>query len=133
MNTFVFDINELQPSQLYISEAKLESVRLQWDAEVMLPLPVRDLDGRWVLTDGHTRALEAWLRGIRQITVWRDEDDLDWEAYRICVGWCVAEGIHSPADLVGRIIPHERYQTLWIDRCGQMQASLEAMRSLPNG
>lgn len=126
---FSIPVTALQPSQLYISAAKLQAVRMAWQHTDLFPLPVKWMIDRWMLTDGHTRAFEAWRTGQASIMVQVDEDDLDWEAYKICLGWCIAEGIRSVADLAGRILPEEDYSRLWHDRCARMQADLEAGRN----
>jgi len=114
---------DLQPSQLFISETKLAAVRKKWRATDLIPLPVKELDGKIVLTDGHTRACQAWLSGEKEIPVRWDQDDLDWDAYRIYVGWCLQEGILNIADLAKRVIPQDRYEVLWIQRCAALNLS----------
>jgi len=49
----------VQPSQLFISSAKLAQVQAWWwprRIEKLSPIPVVRLDGIIVATDGHTRA-----------------------------------------------------------------------------
>lgn len=125
--TFSIALADLQPSQLMISAAKLE--RVGASLLELEPLPVRRLAGRLVLTDGHTRALAAHREGREEIAVFWDEDDLDWELYEICVGWCLAEGVHCISDLADRIVPHEDHRRLWIDRCRAEAARLEEERA----
>jgi len=81
------------------------------------PVPIKDLSGDRVLTDGHTRAYAAYLAGIEEIPVFQDRDELDWQAYRICVGWCKAAGITTIAHLLVKVIFPEADQQLWYDRC----------------
>jgi hypothetical protein len=124
--TFVLSLDEIQPSQLYLSEAKVAAVEA--GSGPLEPLPVKRLGGQVVLTDGHTRAFVAWQAGHRQIEVYWDRDELDWEAYEICVGWCGAEGIHTVADLAHRIVPAQEYEVVWLARCARMQRRLGAAR-----
>jgi len=122
---------KLQPSQLYISAAKLAVIESQWQPpllETLEPIPIKALDGRIVYTDGHTRAFAAFRQGFADIPVVWDEDDLDWEAYRICVAWCQDAGITTIMDLARRILPHEDYETLWHGRCRGMQEALALQR-----
>ncbi|HOU12742.1 MAG TPA: hypothetical protein PKZ84_06470 [Anaerolineae bacterium] len=121
-----FPLTQLQPSQLYISEAKLAHVLAHWPPrlEMLEPVPIKSLHGRVIYTDGHTRAFAAYRQGFTEIPVVWDEDELDWEAYQICVDWCLAEGIRTIADLAGRVITPEQYETLWHDRCRVMQETL---------
>jgi len=130
---FVVDLLELQPSQLYISAEKLTRVLTVLDLsrpESLTPLPVKRLSGRLVLTDGHTRAFAAYRAGLDRVRVCWDTDDLDWEAYEICVGWCVQEGVRTIADLEGRIIDATDYERLWFERCAAMQRKLAETRGL---
>lgn len=127
----------LQPSQLLVSERKLRAVLEWWDADDPTanladdPLPYLDpvedlgLDpgvvagDRVVLADGHTRALAAALTGAESVPVVRepDKDALSMDVYRACVGWCLDEDVREPADLVGRVVSHERHLEEWVDRC----------------
>jgi hypothetical protein len=97
--------------------------------ESLEPIPVKELGDRVIFTDGHTRALAAFLCGLVEVRVFWDEDELDWEAYRICVEWCEAEGIRTIADLRDRVVSPEKYELLWLKRCKDMQQDLEARRS----
>ena len=128
---FLKKLDQIQPSQLYISSAKLSKVMARFnppEIETLEPVPVKWLDGHLIFTDGHTRALAAFLSGLSEIRVFWDEDDLDWEAYRICVAWCQAEGIFSIAGLKEKVISPEDYEFLWYDRCTKMQQDLEEKR-----
>jgi hypothetical protein len=128
---FLMRLDALQPSQLYINKLKLEHVLATWDPvspDTLEPVPIKELDGRLVLTDGHTRALAAFTRGFAEIVGYWDPDELDWEAYRICVEWCLSEGIWSVSDLSARIVPPEEYDRLWLDRCRRMHDDLATKR-----
>jgi hypothetical protein len=59
--------------------------------------------------------------------VWEDEE-LDWEAYQVCVQWCKDEGVLSIADLKHKIIDNDSYQRQWIKRCEDMISELEKKR-----
>lgn len=125
--TFMMPLTALQPSQLYINQEKLEAVRSRIDfsdIEMIPPIPVQSLDGRLVMTDGHTRAFAAHLAGLKMVPITYEQDDLDWEAYRICVGWCRDAGITTIAELQNRVVDPGDYQILWLDRCKKMQEGL---------
>jgi len=131
-NVFLYPLAHLQPSQLYISEAKLAYVLAQWQPptlEVLEPIPIKRLNGRVIYTDGHTRAFAAHRSGFTEIQVVWDEDELDWEAYQICVDWCRDVSIRTIADMEGRVIPPEQYEALWHDRCQAMQDALAERRA----
>ncbi len=101
-STFKKRLDDLQPSQLFVNAEKLAQVMSDnhpLTLESLEPVPVKRLGGRIVLTDGHTRALAALLSGLTEIRAFWDPDDLDWEAYAICVEWCREEGVRTIADL----------------------------------
>ncbi len=131
MSSITVDIWSVQPSQLYISSEKLRRVCERFDPyrpEDLEPVPVRTLDGRLVYTDGHTRALAAHLAGWKALPAVLEEDDLDWEAYRICVEWCRSEGVFTVADLATRVVDPRDYERLWLDRCRRMHEELGRRR-----
>lgn len=121
-------LSALQPSQLYISERKLQRA-LQWFDPNNLgnfePLPIKWLDGVYVLTDGHTRAYAAHLAGLTQVPLCLEPDELDWEAYRTCVTACRDRGISSVADLRGCVLSESDYQTQWLDWCKKLRNTSE--------
>jgi hypothetical protein len=127
-------LDSIQPTQLYISSEKLDYVVkiLKQSKNVDIePIPVKKLEDQIIFVDGHTRALAALLLGLSEIPVyyWKNEDEeLDWDEYKVCIEWCKEEGIHQISDLKNRIVSHEDYQILWLDRCKKMQQDLEAKR-----
>ena len=128
LNTLMLPLAQIQPSQLYISTAKLADVASWWSPPCLVtltPIPVVKLHGAIVATDGHTRAFAAYRAGFAEVPVTWDNDDLDWAAYRICVDWCRAEGIRTVMDLVDRVVEPAVYQRLWLDRCRRMHQVLE--------
>ncbi|MCK4223377.1 hypothetical protein KAX01_03680 [Candidatus Bathyarchaeota archaeon] len=131
-NTFLMRLDKIQPSQLFISSAKLSKIMETFDPakpETLDPIPIKKLGGEVFFTDGHTRAFAAHLFGLSKIRVFWDEDELDWEAYKICVGWCRKEGISAIVDLKSRIVSSEDYKLLWLRRCQKMQEELKTTRS----
>ena len=124
-------LSDLQPSQFYISQIKLEAVESRLnpaDLSGFEPIPVKLLDGRPVMTDGHTRAAAALRAGLKSIPLVWDEDELDWDMYRACVKVCREQGITSCTDLLQRIIPEEEYRIKWDQWCDMMQAETEKNR-----
>ncbi len=121
---FELPLTDLQPSQLYISEGKLRLIR-EWlnphNKTDFDPIPIKQLDGRIVMTDGHTRAVAAVLAQWDTVPVYWDPDELDWSAYRMDVQWCLEANIASPYDLEKRIVTHKDYQVLWYKRCDEMK------------
>jgi hypothetical protein len=125
--TFEMQLNGIQPSQLYISEKKLAKIKKTFDPANKTSLgiiPVKKLGEDIIFTDGHTRAVAAYLAGYQEIIVEWEDEDLSWEMYEICVQWCKDEKIFSVKDLAERIIPHKDYKSLWYKRCEIMQKKI---------
>ena len=125
-------LSEIQPSQLFINSKKLSQITADSNllvAENIEPIPVKKLGNEVISTDGHTKALAAYLCGIPEVSVFWDEDELDWEAYQICVKWCKEEGIYTIADLKDRVVSPEEYDVLWLKRCTVMHHDLKVGRS----
>ena len=121
-------LKDLQPSQFYISQAKLSNIQAWFhkdDLSNFEPLPVKVLDGIPILTDGHTRAVVAILAGLESVPLVYEEDELDWNLYRYCVEQCNQKGIHSPYDLVDRVISAYEYEEKWIGWCDQIHTKLQ--------
>ena len=123
-----YSLKDLQPSQFYISQVKLSNIQAWFhkdDLSNFEPLPVKVLDGIPILTDGHTRAVSAILAGLESVPLVYDEDELDWNLYRYCVEQCTQKGIHSPYDLVDRVISAYEYEEKWIGWCEQISSKLQ--------
>ena len=105
-------LDQIQPSQLFINSKKLSQVMADSNGlavDSIEPIPIKKLGNEVVFTDGHTRATAAYLCGITEVPVYWDEDELDWNAYSICVKWCKEEGIYTIGDLRDRVISSEEY------------------------
>jgi hypothetical protein len=96
--------------------------------DLIKPIPVKKLGDKIVLTDDHTIVLAAFLRGVWEVRVYWEEDELDWNAYEVCVEWCRKEGVCTIADLKNRVVSPKEYDVLWVNRCKKMQQELEARR-----
>ncbi|MEM2930202.1 MAG: ParB/Srx family N-terminal domain-containing protein [Thermoproteota archaeon] len=128
---FRMRLEDMQPSQLYISFEKLCEVMKRFnprDPGSIEPIPVKKLGDDIIFVDGHTRAFAAFLCGVSEISVYWEDEELDWEAYRICVEWCRESGIRRISDLKNRVIPQKDYEILWYKRCEDMQRDLEKKR-----
>jgi hypothetical protein len=125
---FTVNILSLQPSQLFINKDKLkaiEEIAKIPNVSNFSPLPVKMLNDKMILTDGHTRATFLYLHGIISITVqWDDPWDsplLNKKVYQQCVDWCIKEGVLNIANLSKRIISKEAYEIQWIQKCASLQ------------
>ena len=129
----VLPLAALQPSQLWIHAGKMEKVRAGGGPFDDPPLPVRRIRGKTTLTDGHTRAVAAFLDGRESVRATWDEDDEDWGLYEVCVAWCEEEGVLAVGDLAERIVGEDRFRALWIDRCAALRRERANGRDAGNG
>ena len=130
-NIFLMKLERIQPSQLFINSEKLSQVIDEFAPlriETLRAIPIKKLGNDVIFTDGHTRAFAAYLNCVSEIRVFWDEDDMDWEAYEICVKWCKEVGIYTIVDLKDRIVGDAEYEVLWGERCSVMHGELEAQR-----
>ena len=119
-------ILDLRVIQIYLNKKKLDNIS-KWfcpeDTEKYSPLPVHDFgDGRYTLTDGHSRAYIAYKSGVTLIPVIYDNDeivvsDLGLLQYRNNIEWCGRHKILTVADFENRTISDGQYKKLWIERC----------------
>ena len=131
MPQFLVHLSGIQPTQLYISQAKLAAVQsllANGGINGLEPIPVGRLGDALVSTDGHTRMVAARLAGHTHVKAVWETDELDWEAYEICVRWCREEGIRTAQDLVGRVVSEQEYESLWLARCRRMHDDLQRHR-----
>ncbi len=131
VEVFKMRLEDIQPSQLYISFEKLCNVMKRFnpsDLGSIEPIPVKKLGDDVIFVDGHTRAFAAYLCGVSEVPVYWEDEELDWEAYEICVEWCKESGIRRISDLKDRVVPQKDYEILWYKRCEDMQRDLEKRR-----
>lgn len=124
--TMSFPLLELGLSQIYLNESKICAIEKWFDVNDMGAfgaLPVRNFgNGRYTLTDGHTRAYVAYRHGLRYVPIIYDNDDivageLGQNLYRADIQWCDRFHIDNIARLSDRILSNDEYRRLWIGRC----------------
>lgn len=121
-------LKDLQPSQFYISKDKIEAI-LKWfkphDLSNFNPIPIKLLNGKLVMTDGHTRAVVAIMHGLDKVPIVLESDDLSWDMYEKCVEECIKRDIKSPYDLLNQIVDKATYHEKWDKWCDNMQKEFE--------
>ncbi|MFC5631431.1 MULTISPECIES: hypothetical protein [Streptococcus] len=120
-------ILELQVSQFYLSQAKVEAVKAWFNPDDLLsfvPVPIKKIGNRVFLTDGHSRAWVAYQAGLKSIPVIWDEDDLDWNFYLACVTACEERHILTVADLTERQLGKKEYEDKWLGFCRKLADEL---------
>ena len=121
-----YPIMELGLSQIYLNEKKIEAIE-KWfnpdDMDIFEPLLVHDYgNGKYTLTDGHSRAYVAYINGLTYIPIVYDNDEIvageiGQKLYRADIEWCNRFSIYNISHLKHRIVSNEDYQRLWIARC----------------
>lgn len=120
---FLLELDKIQPSQLYLNKNKLKSSQTKFksnDLKSYKPIPIKEINQKYIDTEGHYRVFILWQRGEKQVRVEWEYEDLDWTLYEICVKWCEEEGIFNISDLKDRIVDNEEYDELWLNRCKNM-------------
>lgn len=120
---FLLELDKIQPSQLYLNKNKLKSLQTKFksnDLKSYKPIPIKEINQKYIDTEGHYRVFILWQRGEKQVRVEWEYEDLDWTLYEICVKWCEEEGIFNIFDLKERIVDNEEYDELWLNRCKNM-------------
>jgi len=122
-NDFYININQLQPSQLFINEKKLKSVQKWIDPKNHNydAVPIKEFGEKIVLTDGHTRTLSVYMSGQSHIKVHWDHDELDTDLYLKCIDLCLHNNITSILDLKDRVLTDEDYTKKWINLCRSLE------------
>ncbi len=131
-SSFKMKFSDIQPSQLYISKEKLVKVKEKFnskDPSTVELIPIKKIGKEIFYTDGHTRAFAAYQAGFTEIPVSWEDEELDWEAYKICIKWCKDAGIYSIADLRDRVVDQKEYEILWYKQCDTLHKKLAMKRN----
>ena len=112
-------ITDLHPTQLYLSEKKLQNIQLLYQSEEIInldPISILAFGNGLLITDGHHRAYQALLAGRDTISAEFDRDGVD-ELYHLYAQACEERKITSVLDLKHRILPQDEYEAKWYNWC----------------
>ena len=112
-------ITDLHPTQLYLSEKKLQSIQLLDQSEEIInldPISILAVGNRLLITDGHHRAYQALLAGQDMVSAEFDKDGGD-DLYALYAQACEERKIASVLDLKHRILPQDEYEAKWYNWC----------------
>ena len=112
-------IKDLHPTQLYLSEKKLQDIQMLYQSfenPNINPISVLAIGDRLLITDGHHRAYQALLAGKNTISAEWDKDGGD-ELYHLYAQVCDDRKIYSVLDLKNHILPEDEYEAKWYNWC----------------
>ncbi|NLO68575.1 MAG: hypothetical protein GX098_08455 [Bacteroidales bacterium] len=66
----------MQPSQSYISREEMKILEEDFNPNLFDPVPVKFMNQKLVMTDGHIRACHLILEGYRSIPIIEETSDL---------------------------------------------------------
>ncbi|WP_195327923.1 chromosome partitioning protein ParB [Streptococcus oralis] len=113
------DIKALHPTQLYLSEKKLQDIQILYQSAEMPninPIIVLAFGDCLLITDGHHRAYQALLAGRDTISAEWDRDGGD-ELYYLYAQACEERKIYSVLDLKDSILAQDKYEVKWYNWC----------------
>ena len=113
------NIKDLHPSQLYLSEKKLQDIQMLYQSvekHNLNPISVLTFGDYLLITDGHHRAYQALLIGQNTISAEWDRDGGD-ELYHLYAQACEKRKIYSVLDLKDHILPQDEYEAKWYNWC----------------
>ena len=112
-------LTDLHPTQLYLSEKKLQNIQLLYQSEEIInldPISILAFGNGLLITDGHHRAYQALLAGQDTISAEFDRDGGD-ELYALYAKACEERKITTVLDLKHRILPQDEYEAKWYNWC----------------
>ena len=127
-------IKDLHPSQLYLSEKKLQDIQMLYQSvekPSINPISVLAFGDRLLITDGHHRAYQALLAGRDTISAEFDRDGGD-ELYYLYAQACEERKIYSVLDLKNHILPQDEYEAKWYNWCDGFNQAAELVLGVEN-
>ena len=128
------NIKNLHPTQLYLSEKKLQDIQMLYQSKAqpnINPIRVLVFGNCFLITDGHHRAYQALLVGQDTISAEFDRDGGD-ELYHLYAQACEKRKIYSVLDLKDHILPQDEYEAKWYNWCDGFNQAAELVLALEN-
>ena len=113
------NIKDLHPSQLYLSEKKLQDIQMLYQSAETIqvdPISILAFGNCLLITDGHHRAYQALLASRDTISAEFDRDGGD-ELYHLYAQACEERKIYSVLDLKNHILDQDEYEAKWYNWC----------------
>ena len=111
------ELSNIQPSQFYVDEDKLEAIKSFINTEEDIVVQVIPWDDRFISLDGHTRLFLAHVFGFKQVkAVVVEQEEWVWQF----VIEAQKRGIITPKDMT--LLSHEDYEVKWNQFCDTLFA-----------
>ena len=113
------NIKDLHPTQLYLSEKKLQDIQMLYQSAETIqvdPISILAFGNCLLITDGHHRAYQALLAGRDTISAEFDRDGGD-ELYHLYAQACEERKVYSVLDLKNHILAQDEYEAKWYNWC----------------
>ena len=126
------NIKDLHPTQLYLSEKKLQDIQMLYQSKEkpnINPISVLAYGNCFLITDGHHRAYQALLVGQDTISAEWDRDGGD-ELYHLYAQACEKRKIYSVLDFKDHILPQDEYEAKWYNWCDGFNQAAELVLGL---
>ncbi|MGM0600918.1 MAG: hypothetical protein ACQETH_14000 [Candidatus Rifleibacteriota bacterium] len=113
---FLVKLDQLQPSQPYLSKARMENITHHL-AFLEKPVPVRKIDGRICIVEGHERCFALLSAGRGEISAYLDDNDrLSEKAFEEFVHFTCDCGVSSLNDLEDKVVDSAHFKQLWLSK-----------------
>ncbi len=113
VEVFALPIGQIQPSQFYVDQEKLQAVGSFIQGPKDIVIPVLEYEGRYVSADGHTRLYLALQRGYDHVRAFLDKDVGNYLLE--FVKEAQSRGVYHVEDM--EKLPHEEYEVKWNQFC----------------
>lgn len=111
------NLPDIQPSQFYIDQDKLDAVRRFVHSAEDIVVQVISWNNRYISLDGHTRLYLAHTLGFKQVkAVLVDPEEWVWQF----VNEAQKRGIVTAGDM--QLLPHDDYEVKWNQFCDSLFA-----------
>ncbi len=109
-------IDQLQPSQPYLSQGRLNNISRHTDF-LNRPVPVRLVQGRLCIVEGHERCFALASTGITEVETYIDTCTSPTEAeFQDLVNYTCDKGVSSIHDLEDHVLSPAEFRHVWLEK-----------------
>jgi hypothetical protein len=109
-------LDQLQPSQPYLSKARIDNITHHL-AFLEKPVPVRKIDGRLCIVEGHERCFALLSAGRGEISAYLDQNErLSQKAFEELVHFTCDCGVSTLNDLEEKVVDPDHFKQLWLSK-----------------